>query len=130
MNFHDVTPGQSSKASTQTILSSKLKVKQIKPVVNVAVRPFPHHAHHCCPSCLAVLEFFFSGLQWPQFSAIGKISLINFTQCFKHQGDRFTRQFLILLCQLDTGYTHMGRWKLKWVNVLRAVRKPIAHFLN
>lgn len=91
MNFHDITPGQSSKASTQTILSSKLKVKQIKPVVNMTVRSFPHHAHHCCPSHLAVLEFFFSGLQWAQFSAIGKISLINFIQGFEHQGDRSTK---------------------------------------
>lgn len=82
MDFHDATPGQSSKASTQTALSSKLKVKQVKLVVNVTVRPFLHHAHHCCPSCSVVLEFFVSGLQWAQFSAIGKISL-NFTGCFK-----------------------------------------------
>lgn len=89
MDFHDVTPGQSSKASTQTVLSSKLKVKQGKLVVDVTVRPFLHHAHRCCPSRLVVLEFFVSGLQWAQFSAIGKISL-NFIGC-KHQGDRFTR---------------------------------------
>lgn len=91
MNFYDITPGQSSKANTQTILSSKLKVNQIELVHNVTVRPFPHHAHHSCPSHLAALGFFFSGLQWAQFSAIGKISLVNFIGCFEHQGDRFTR---------------------------------------